>query len=180
MKTGRQTTRDTNSDEREMEVEINQSLEEENPQILDVDMIMAEEHAENNLVGIGHPTVPEIDNDNEEDKFNNTEDTEVHAEINLEGVGHPIVADADSDDGEDKLNDTEEITDEMLGPDDEINLPDIREETNLPEAQIEVPERRKQPSLIERRRTRCMTAAAKRTERKEQWMLFKEGNWTKP
>ena len=126
LKTGGQTTRDTNTDDdTEMEVEINLNLEEENPQVLEVD-------AEINLEGVGHPIVIEIDND----------DTEVHAEINMEGVDHPNVMDVNSD-GEDEFNDTEEITDEMIGSVDEINLPDIRVE---PEVQIKVPDKRKQPS----------------------------------
>ena len=86
----------------------------------------------------------------------------------MEGVGHPNVMDVNSD-GEDKFNDVEEITDEMMGSVDEINLADIRVE---PQVQIEVPDKRKQPSPRERRRTRSMAAAAKKTPRKERWILL--------
>ena len=39
---------------------------------------------------------------------------------------------------------------------------------------------KKQPSLRDRRRMRSMAVMAKKTPRKEGWMLFREGNWTKP
>ena len=121
--------------------------------------------------------MPEINNDDD----------------NLEGVGHPIMPEINDDD-EDEFNDAEEITDEMLDPDNlegvghpiVLNLSDVTEEPNLPEGQIEVqvepqaPEKRKHPSTRERRRTRSMAAAGRRALRKEQWMLFREGNWTKP
>ena len=110
------------------------------------------------MEGVGHPRIIEIYDDY-------VEDNAAHADINMEGVGHPIVPDTNND-GEDEFNDAEEIMDEMMDADKEINS--IRE----PEIQIEVTEKRKQPSLRDRRRTRSMAAAAKKTPRKERLILL--------
>ena len=85
--------------------------------------------------------------------------------INREGVSHPIGTNINSD-GEDEFNDAEEITDETMNADEEINS------VVEPEIQIEATEKRKQPSPRDRRRTRSMAAAAKKTPRKERWILL--------
>merc|ERR1712059_179304 len=148
--------RDTHTDE-DIEVDINLTLEEENPR--------------DDVEGVGHPKlIQNIDIIDEEDETNNVDSEEEFNDavgITDEAQDRPdLPGDVDS---EEEFNDAVEITDETVDRDDlpgETERPDegnniLREETK---------KKKKQPSPRERRRTRSMAVAEKKkTPIKEKW-----------